>query len=203
MQAFDHNRALFADGREVPFDVLVLAVGVRPNVSLLEDAGAAVGRGILTDSHMRTSLEDIYAAGDCVESLDITTGRSRILALLPNAYCQGETAGAHMAGGDKTFDNAIPMNAIGFFGLHMVTAGSYDGEVVDKSEPGMVKKLFYRDDKLKGFILIGQVEKAGIYTSLIRNQTPLHTLDFALICEKPTLLAFERQYRDQKLGGVV
>ena len=49
--------------------------------------------------------------------------------------------------------------------------------------------------------MIGDVEKAGIYTSLIRNKTPLSDIDFGLICEKPSLMAFSRKYRNEKLGG--
>ena len=122
------NTAVSKNGLELSFDVLVVAVGVRPNVELVKDIGGEVGRGIVTDERCRTSIPDIYAAGDCTESMDITADQMRILALLPNAYMQGETAGITMAGGTKVYDKAIPMNAIGFFGYHIITAGSYDGE---------------------------------------------------------------------------
>ena len=107
-----------------------------------------------------------------------------------------------MAGGEKTFDKAIPMNAIGFFGLHMITAGNYTGDVYAQNEGGNYKRLFYGDNKLNGYILVGNVEKAGIYTSLIRERTPLDTIDFALVCEKPGLMAFTKEDRIEKLGGV-
>ena len=93
------------------------------------------------------------------------------------------------------------MNAIGFFGLHIITAGVYEGETYEKRSDGCYKKLFYKDNLLKGYIMIGDVEKAGIYTSLIRNKTPLSDIDFGLICEKPSLMAFSRKYRNEKLGG--
>ena len=117
MQEFKGNTAVLSSGKEIGFDVLVAAVGVRPNVELAQKAGIEARRGIVTDERCRTSLPDIYAAGDCTESYDITTGESRPLALLPNAYMQGECAGINMAGGSKEYDKAIPMNAIGFFGL--------------------------------------------------------------------------------------
>jgi NAD(P)H-nitrite reductase large subunit len=137
------------------------------------------------------------------------------MALLPNAYMQGECAGVNMAGGEKTFDRAIPMNAIGFFGLHMITAGNYTGDVyrgqiADNDEQrannkeqaaNCYKRLFYSDNKLNGYILIGDVDKAGIYTSLMRERTPLDTIDFALVCEKPGLMAFTKEDRMVKLGG--
>ena len=123
------------------------------------------------------------------------------MALLPNAYMQGETAGLNMAGGEKSFDKAIPMNAIGFCGLHMITAGNYVGEVYLKNSGGDYKKLFYSDGHLNGYILISNVEKAGIYTSLIRERTSLDTIDFELICERPGLIAFSKESRESKLGG--
>lgn len=123
-------------------------------------------------------------------------------ALLPNAYMQGECAGVNMAGGNMSFDKAIPMNAIGFFGLHIITAGNYFGQIYAKGNEGSYKRLFYSAGKLNGYILIGNVEKAGIYTSLIREQTPLDSIDFALICEKPGLMAFTKEVRNQKLGGL-
>ncbi len=127
------------------------------------------------------------------------------MALLPNAYMQGECAGINMAGGEKIFDKAIPMNAIGFFGLHIITAGNYEGDVYkgQNSDQQNYKKLFYSDNWLNGYILIGNVEKAGIYTSLIRERTALDTIDFALVCEQPGLMAFTREERQNKLGGIV
>ncbi|HOK81898.1 MAG TPA: hypothetical protein PLA09_03970 [Clostridia bacterium] len=124
------------------------------------------------------------------------------MALLPNAYMQGECAGINMAGGEATFDKAIPMNAIGFLGLHIITAGNYVGEVYKGDIKDGYKRLFYSDNKLNGYILIGDVQKAGIYTSLIRERTPLDTIDFGLICERPGLMAFTKETRCQKLGGI-
>lgn len=204
VKSFTKNTAAFESGKKIPFDVLMLAVGVCPNTKLLQDAGARVQRGIVTDEACRTSLPDIFAAGDCTESHDITTGGQRVLALLPNAYMQGECAGINMAGGNALYDKAIPMNAIGFFGLHVITAGSCDGRehiVADKS-PQNYKKLVTKDDLLKGYIMVGNVERAGIYTSLIREKKSLSTIDFELIKEKPQLMAFSKRERARTLGGM-
>lgn len=200
--AFCEGReAVLESGRTIPFDMLVVAVGVRPNIELVEKAGGQVNRGIVTDLYLKTTLEDVWSAGDCALSYDVTTGTNRTLALLPNAYMQGECAGMNMAGKEKRYDKAIPMNAIGFFGLHCATAGSYQGESFVAQSSESYKRLIYQDGLLKGFILIGNVERAGIYTSLIREQTPLDTLDFSLIQEKPQLMAFSRRDRERKLGG--
>ncbi|MDR1629497.1 MAG: FAD-dependent oxidoreductase [Oscillospiraceae bacterium] len=196
------NTAAISDGTSLPFDILVLAVGVRANISLVKDAGGETNRGILIDEHCKTTLPDIYAAGDCSESTDVSTGEHKVMALLPNAYMQGECAGLNMAEEDTVFNKAIPMNAIGFFGTHVITAGSYTGDVYVEIDEKNLKKLYFADNRLNGFILVGNIEKAGIYTSLIREQTPLDTIDFALICKKPGLMAFSREVRAEKLGGI-
>jgi len=190
-------------GATVPFDVLVLAVGVRANTSLLKDIGGEVNRGIIVDDRMRTSVAGIYAAGDCAEGLDISTGQKRVLAILPNAYMQGYTAGVNMAGGLKVFDKAIPMNSIGFFGLHAMTAGSYDGELYEEKTDNSLKRLFTKNDLLKGFILIGCDERAGIYTSLIREKTPISSVNFDVLKKAATTAAFSAEMRRKKFGGVV
>lgn len=198
----DENIAILDDNTEIPFDVLVLAVGVRPNISLLKDIGGKTNRGIIIDERCRTSIPDIYAAGDCCESQDASSGEMKVMALLPNAYMQGECAGMNMSGTDCVFDKAIPMNAIGLFGKHIITAGTYTGEVYFEADQENYKKLFYSNNRLNGYILIGNIEKAGIYTSLIREKTPLDTLDFGLICEMPGLMAFSKEERAYKLGGI-
>lgn len=201
VKAFKPNAAVLASGREVSFDVLVVAVGVRANTEIVAKAGGAVVRGITTDEHCATNLPDIYAAGDCSESYDNAEGVTRVLALLPNAYMQGEVAGVDMAGGDAVYDKSIAMNAMGMFEYHMVTAGSYKGEEIVTLDGDNYKKLFVADDLLKGYIMIGDVRRAGIYTKLIRDKIPLSSIDFELIKEKPQLMAFERAERKAQLGS--
>jgi len=210
---FKQKTAVLESGESIDFDVLVLAVGVRPNTALLEGI-AKIEKGIIINDKSETTAQAIYAAGDCTQTIDISSGQSKIMALLPNAYMQGECAGINMAGGisgngnntgsadgSVHFNKAIPMNAIGFFGLHIITAGNYSGDVYTENEGGNYKRLFYSDNKLNGYIIIGNVEKAGIYTSLIRERTPLDTIDFALVCKKPGLMAFTKEDRMAKLGG--
>ena len=199
---FTSNTATLKSGVTLSFDILIIAVGVRPNIELAKECGINVNRGILIDETYRTSAVNIYAAGDCTESVDITTGEQKILALLPNAYMQGEVAGISMAGGSKTYGKAIPMNAIGFFGLHMITAGSYTGEAVTTRLDGNYKKLVFKDNVLKGYIMIGDVKRAGIYTSMIKEQIPLEDVDINLLEEKPQMMLFNKARRVEKLGGV-
>lgn len=199
---FSDDYAILDDNTEIPFDVLVIAVGVRPNISLLKDIGGKTNRGIVIDERCRTSIPDIYAAGDCCECRDASSGDMKVMALLPNAYMQGECAGMNMSGVNCVFDKAIPMNAIGLFGKHIITAGVYTGEVYHEADEENYKKLFYSNNRLNGFILIGNIEKAGIYTSLIREGTPLDTIDFELICRMPGLMAFSKDERASRLSGI-
>lgn len=200
---FEGNVAHMQSGEVLPFDVLVLAVGVRANTSLFRDIGGEVNRGILVDDTMQTSIPHIYAAGDCSEGEDSSIGQKRVLAILPNAYMGGYTAGVNMAGGREVFDHAIPMNSIGFFGLHAMTAGSYEGDLYEVKTDHSMKRLFTKDDTLKGFILIGCDERAGIYTSLIREKTTLSSINFDLLKEAATTAAFSADARHKKFGGVV
>ena len=200
---FENNLAHMKSGKTVEFDTLVLAVGVRANTALLKEIGGNVNRGILINDRMESSIANIYAAGDCTEGNDISSGQKRVLALLPNAYMQGHTAGVNMAGGNDVFDKAIPMNSIGFFGLHIMTAGTYEGEMYEEKTDGTLKRLFTKDGLLKGFILIGKTVRAGIYTSLIREKTPLVTIDFDTMKKVASSVAFSAENRRKKFGGVV
>jgi NAD(P)H-nitrite reductase large subunit len=200
---FDKKTAQMNSGAVVDFDVLVLAIGVRANTALAKDAGGEVGRGIRIDSHMRTSLSDIYAAGDCAEGMDISSGETKVLAILPNAVLQGYTAGQNMAGKNETFEKGIPMNSIGFFGLHIMTAGTYEGEIYEERTEDTLKRIYTKDDLLKGFMLIGLEERAGILTSMIREKTPLSSVNFEIMKKVATTAAFPADIRRKKFGGVV
>lgn len=203
VKEFSESSAVLTNGDTVKFDMVILAVGVRPNTELIAEAGGKVNRGIVTDQKQAVQgLRDVYAAGDCTESLDITTGQQKIFALLPNAFLQGEAAGQNMAGKETYYLNAIPMNAIGFFGLHIITAGSYEGEAYTETDgTNNYKKLVTADNELKGFILMGDVKRAGIYTYMIKWHMPIDECDFELLKTKPQLMAFSREYRNEKLAG--
>ncbi|MDO4529734.1 MAG: FAD-dependent oxidoreductase [Lachnospiraceae bacterium] len=199
-KSFSGNKAIMNSGKEVEFDVLVLAVGVRANTQIAKEAGCEVNRGILINDRMQTSMEHIYAAGDCAEGTDITSGEHKVLAILPNAYMQGYCAGVNMAGGREVFDKGIPMNSIGFFGFHAMTAGSYyteadGGRMYEEKTERSIKRLFTKDGFLTGFILIGREERAGIYTSMIREKIPLAEVDFDLLKRAATNAAFTEEKR--------
>ena len=199
---FDKNKAVLANGEEISFDILITAVGVRPNTELAESAGGKVERGIITDKKQAVKgVKSIWAAGDCTVSDDITTGTAHIIAIMPNAHEQGLVAGRNMAGTKAVYENAFPMNAIGFFGLHIITAGAYTGECYEEINGENVKKLYSSGNKLNGFILMGEkIARAGIYTALIRERTDLTTVDWELLRQAPQLAAFAKEKRSEILS---
>ena len=202
---FEGNKAFMKSGAEVDFDILVLAVGVRAETALAVQAGCEVNRGIIINEKMQTAHEGIFAAGDCSEGYDSSTDTRRVLAILPNAYMQGRTAGINMAGGDVSITDAIPMNSIGFFGLHCATAGAYpeDSEITEEKGEDSIRRLYIKDGRLAGYMIIGDVNRAGVYTSLVREKTPVDTLNKAELLRSPSLAVFSADTRKQKLGGAV
>lgn len=196
------------DGKKLPCDLLVLAVGVRPQTELAVNAGLEVNRGIITDTQtMQTSNKDIYAAGDCTVSEDMLDGSKKIIALWPNAVQQGRVAGNQMAGGDLTTGGTYSVNAIDFFGLRICTCGlinasgeQYSDKIV--TEGDSYKRLIFEGDRLVGYVLINSSQNAGVYTSLISNKVPLDTLE-GDIMETPSMFLFDKATRISKLRGGV
>ena len=95
------------------------------------------------------------------------------------------------------------MNSIGFFGYHIMTAGCYDGEMTEERTDGTLKRFFVKNGLLNGFILLGATDRAGIYTALIREQTPLTSINFELTQKAASNLIFSREIRRKRFGGVV
>lgn len=196
------------DGKKLPCDLLVVAVGVRPKTDLAESTGLQVNRGIITDTQtMETSVKDIYAAGDCCVSVDMLDGSKRIIALWPNAVQQGRVAGAQMAGADETVGGTYSVNAIDFFGLRICTCGvinpqgdGYTQQV--KKDGDAYKRLVIKDGMLMGYVLINCSQNAGIYTNLISNRVPLDILQ-GNITDDPSIFMFDRDTRISKLRGGV
>lgn len=189
------------NGETIPYDILILAVGTRPATALAEAAGLSCGRGIVTDAAQLTGRPDVYAAGDCTQSHDISSGEEKNMAILPNAFMQGETAGINMAGGQAIFEQAFPLNSLGLMGLYMLTAGSYRGEPIVSRTADSFKKFYVEDNRLRGYIVIGDCQRGGIYTDLIREEIDLSTLDFAGLMAEPTLSAFAPASRYDKLSA--
>ena len=109
LAAVEPGRVVLADGATIPADLVVLGLGVTPNAELAVDAGAAKGaRGaIVVDPRQRTSLDAVYAAGDCATSRHLVSGREVHVALGTVANKQGRVAGTNLGGGYATFAGVV------------------------------------------------------------------------------------------------
>jgi NAD(P)H-nitrite reductase large subunit len=144
------------------------------------------------------------------------------MALLPNAFVQGQVAGINMAaevcGGIPEelqsfctdYTQAIPMNAIGFFGLHVISAGFGNADItVDPSfteheeiDGDNYRRLVFKDGYLVGFILTGDyVNRAGIYTSVIKERIPVDELNKGILLKHPQVMMFGKARRVDKLSN--
>ena len=106
---FEPGRVLLPEGASLDADLVVLGLGVTPNGELAGEAGAQIGaRGALVvDRRQRTTLEGVYAAGDCCESLHLVSGRTTYVALGTVANKQGRVAGINLGGGYATFPGVV------------------------------------------------------------------------------------------------
>ena len=99
---FERNRAHLKSGDTLEFDILVLAVGVRPNTQLVSDAGGKVDRGILVDEKGQTSLKDVYAAGDCTQGMDAVGGGDAHHGAVAKRHTPGPVRRREHGGSGKT-----------------------------------------------------------------------------------------------------
>ena len=118
-------RAVRTDAGAIPADLVLVGLGVRPNVGLAKEAGIRIGDagGILIDERMRTSLPNVWAAGDCVESRHRVSGASVVIALGTHANKQGRAAGTVIAGGDASFPGVLGTAITRFGELEIARTG--------------------------------------------------------------------------------
>ncbi|MEJ2739457.1 MAG: FAD-dependent oxidoreductase [Dehalococcoidia bacterium] len=163
------------DGRSLPCDIVILAVGVQPRIKLARDAGIETNRGIIVDRHMATSAPDVFACGDAAEAYDFLRHENRVNPIWPAAYSGGKVAGANMAGVPAEFQGDTSMNAMKYFGLHILSAGivvppdeSY--EVLSRRENGSYQKIVIQDGLIKGFVFMNEIERAGVVYNLMKDE---------------------------------
>ncbi|RLI02939.1 hypothetical protein DRO38_03335 [Candidatus Bathyarchaeota archaeon] len=121
----DHVSGVSVAGEEIPADLVIVATGVRPNVQLAKEAGIAIGEthGIKTNMRMETSVKDVYAAGDCAESVNLITKRPMLSQLGTTAVRQGKVAGINAAGGYSVFMGCLGSCVTKLFDLEIGATG--------------------------------------------------------------------------------
>lgn len=201
-----------SNGETLPCDILITAIGVRPNVAMLQNAGAKVERGVVCNEQMMTSLPDIYAAGDVANTHNTLLGEDAPLALWPTAQQQGRIAGLAMAGSkDASFDGSFARNAVGFFHeINILGCGIINPQEI-KNNDG-IESIIYKDEdansyckfniragKLVGYLLINRPDAAGVYTNIISKQIPLSEISQDIFQRVPQVLDLPHKYRETVL----
>lgn len=159
------HKVILDNGEELPCDLIIVAAGVRPSLACLDGSGIACGRGVTVDSSMRTSVPDIFAAGDI-------TGLSGIW---PNAADQGRIAGKSMCGLQAEYTDTYAIkNTINFFGLVTLCVGRILAEEGDdvriREDRKVYQRILLKDGRVQGVLLQGNIAGAGFWQYLIKNQ---------------------------------
>jgi nitrite reductase (NADH) large subunit len=160
----------FKDGSEVPADIVVMAVGIRPNTSLAESAGLHCNRGVVVNDTMQTFDPRIYAVGECVSHRGIAYG------LVAPLFEQAKVAANHLAHfGIGRYTGSVTSTKLKVTGIDLFSAGNFTGgegtEDITLSDPlsGVYKKLVIQDDKLVGACLYGDTADGAWYFRLLRE----------------------------------
>ncbi len=175
---------VLADGRTIPGDLVVLAIGIRPNVELAQKAGLIINRGIEVGDDMRTSDPNIFAVGECVEH------RGKTYGLVAPIWDMAKVCADHLAGDETTVSDyvgTVLSTRLKVTGIDMFSAGDFQGdesteEIVFRDPARQIyKRLIVRDDRLVGGVLFGDTRDAGWYFQLLKEQNPLGDLRDTLI----------------------
>jgi len=177
-----HVRALrLDDGTELPCDLLVMAVGIRPNAALAQTAGLAVGKGIHVDDQMITSDNDVLAVGECVEHDGVLFG------LVAPLYDQAKVAAQTLLGQQAAFTQKSLSTKLKVTGCDLFSAGDFaDGtgrEDIVFRDParGIYKRLVIEGDRLIGAVMYGDTADGNWFFGLIRDATPIEQMRETLI----------------------
>lgn len=162
-------------GETVPGDLVLVSAGVRPNLGLAREAGLITNRGVVVDEYMRTSAENVYAAGDVAEF------QGQVPCIIPVAIEQGRVAGMHMVGGDpKPYRGIVPSYTLKVVGIDLTSVGVIvpEGEGYEEhrrvDEAGYrYRKIVLKDGRLVGAILLGEREGMGSISRLISEGVDL------------------------------
>jgi nitrite reductase (NADH) large subunit len=185
----------FADGAELAADLVVMAVGIRPNVALAREAGLACGRGVLVDDTLQTFDPRIYAVGECVEH------RGRCYGLVAPLFEQARVVANHLAElGFARYSGSEVSTKLKVTGMDVFSAGEFDGGddadalTFEDGARGVYKKLVVRDNRIRGAVLCGDTLDGAWYFQLMRDGTDITHL-------RETLLFGQAHLGDSGVAG--
>ncbi len=169
------------DGRNIPADLVVMAVGIKPNTRLARGADLAVNRGVVVGDDLQTSDPDVYAIGECAEH------RGTCYGLVEPAYEQARVLANTLAGRAASYEGSLLSTNLKVSGVNVFSAGDFLGaagtEPIVLTDPGRqsYRKLVVSDDKLTGAVLVGDTADALWYLDLIRTGRPVAGLRDGLV----------------------
>jgi nitrite reductase (NADH) large subunit len=163
----------FADGTVLEADLVVCAVGIRPNADLAKAAGLAVNRGIVIDDGMAANAPGFYAIGECAEHRGVAYG------LVEPAYAQAEALARRLTGEKAGFEGMVLATNLKVSGLPVFSAGQFMGDddlqsaVLRDTRTGVYRKLVFDGSLLVGCVLVGEADDALWYLDLIRSEVDI------------------------------
>ena len=164
----------FADGSEIAADLVVMAVGIRPNIELAQQAGLHCERGIVVNDTMQTYDPKVYSVGECVQH------RGQCYGLVAPLFEQAKVAGNHLAQmGIARYEGSVTSTKLKVTGVDLFSAGEFnEGEgdetlVLQDPSQGVYKKLVIRDNRIKGAVLYGDTLDGTWYFTLLREGTDI------------------------------
>ena len=197
-------------GDFIPCDTVIVAIGVRPAAGFLKGSKVEVNRGVVVNDAMETSAKGIFAAGDVTEARDFFSGQKNPMPIWPDAYIQGDIAGTNMAGGSKGYSGGLAMNSIEFFKVSTISMG-----ITNPSDPAEYEVLTYLDlenyqyrkivlqgNLLVGAVLVGNVERAGIFSGLVRERIDVTPFKERLLAPDFGFIHLTREIRSALFGPV-
>lgn len=180
--------------RRLRGDLLIVGTGVIPVTDFLRGTGVACERGVLVDDAMRTSVPNIWAAGDVAQARDFYSDAKLLSGVLPDAVEQGKIAGMSMADdlALEPYSGGVPLNTYNFFGQTAISVGVQDvpqgARVVKRIDPaaGTYLKIVLGDDRLLGIFGINELFDAGVMWELILRKVDLGPVRQRFLSEPQT-----------------
>ena len=193
------------NGRLIPCEMIIVAIGVQPRIELVADSGIEINRGIVVDRHMTTSNPDVYACGDVAEAYDFVYSENRLTPIWPNAYLGGRIAGFNMANISVEYPGGTAINSMKYFRVSIVSAGivippddSY--EIISKKHANIYKKVILRDGLIVGMVFAGDIEKSGIVYNLMKDRVNVEVFKQALVSDDFGLVSLPEEIWRPKLA---
>ncbi|MEN8176629.1 MAG: nitrite reductase large subunit NirB, partial [Pseudomonadota bacterium] len=164
----------FADGSRVEADLVVMAVGIRPNFELAKSAGLHCERGVVVNDTLQTFDPSIYAVGECVQH------RGTCYGLVAPLFEQARVAANHLAHlGYSRYEGSVTSTKLKVTGIDLFSAGEFNEQAGDETlvlqDPaqGVYKKLVIEDDRIKGAVMYGDTLDGTWYFQLLREGTDI------------------------------